>query len=203
MDLLTAGDLTGFHERKPQISSSSTDRRRRRGRSPHPGGDDPMTSLVLAVTLATALGCGVSGGVLFGFSSFVLPALRSLPPGQGIAAMQAINLVAPRSWFLVPLLGSALGSLVTGTYAVLAGPGPGRGLLLLGAAAGLSVLAITAGYHIPRNNNLATVDPTDPAAAARWVRYATEWARWNHVRSAAGMLAALALVAGAWLRSTP
>ncbi len=162
-----------------------------------------MTAVIQAVTLATALGCGLTGGVLYGFSSFVLPALRTLPSEQGIAAMQAINEAAPRSWFLVTLLGSALGSLATGAYAVLAGPGPGRGLLLLGTAAGLSVLAITVGYHIPRNNHLATIAPADPAAAAQWMRYAREWARLNHVRTATGLLAALALTAGAWLRSTP
>jgi uncharacterized membrane protein len=45
---------------------------------------------------------------------------------------------------------------------------------------------------VPRNNSLATVDPTDPDTEAHWRRYEAEWTRWNHVRVAAGLGAAAA-----------
>jgi hypothetical protein len=45
----------------------------------------------LALTLVSVLGCGLIGGVFFAFSTFVMKALASLPPAQGIAAMQSIN----------------------------------------------------------------------------------------------------------------
>jgi uncharacterized membrane protein len=59
-----------------------------------------MTGVLYAATLATALGCGLVAGVFFAFSSFVMPALKRLPPAQGIAAMQSINKLAvtPLSW---------------------------------------------------------------------------------------------------------
>jgi uncharacterized membrane protein len=160
-----------------------------------------VNGVMQAVTVATAACCGVTGGVLFAFSSFVFPALRNLPATEAVLAMQAINLAAPRSWFMLPLLGSALGSVVTGLYAAFAGSGPGRALLLVGAVAGVSALAITAGYHVPHNDILAAVDAHGPTAAAQWQQFAPGWARWNHVRTATALLATVALLSGVWVRS--
>lgn len=56
-----------------------------------------MSTGLRALTLAATLGCGMVGGVLFGFSSVVMPALARLPASQGIAAMQSINLAAVRA----------------------------------------------------------------------------------------------------------
>ncbi len=50
-----------------------------------------MSGLPYAVTLASALGCGLVAGVFYAFSTFVMPALKRLPPAQGIVAMQSIN----------------------------------------------------------------------------------------------------------------
>jgi uncharacterized membrane protein len=54
-----------------------------------------MDDLLVALTLVTALGCGLSAGALFAFSSFVMQAMARLPTAQGIAAMQSINVMAP------------------------------------------------------------------------------------------------------------
>ena len=43
---------------------------------------------LFALTLVSALGCGLIAGAFFAFSSFVMKALGRLPPPQGIAAMQ-------------------------------------------------------------------------------------------------------------------
>ena len=55
-----------------------------------------------------ALGALVAGGALFAFSSFVMPALRSVDAHTAITSMQAINVEAPRSALMLPLVGSAL-----------------------------------------------------------------------------------------------
>ncbi len=47
--------------------------------------------LLHILTLISALGCGLVGGIFFAFSTFVMKALTRLPPAQGIAAMQSIN----------------------------------------------------------------------------------------------------------------
>jgi uncharacterized membrane protein len=53
-----------------------------------------MDGVLTGLTMITALGCGLSAGALFAFSSFVMPALARLPASQGIAAMQTINVQA-------------------------------------------------------------------------------------------------------------
>jgi uncharacterized membrane protein len=50
-----------------------------------------MDDLLVGLTLVTALGCGLSAGALYAFSSFAMPALARLPAAQGIAAMQSIT----------------------------------------------------------------------------------------------------------------
>ena len=46
---------------------------------------------LFALTLFAALGCGLIAGVFFAFSTFVMKALARLPSGEGMAAMQSIN----------------------------------------------------------------------------------------------------------------
>ena len=67
-----------------------------------------MESLIVA----TAIACATMGGVFFAFSSFVMQALKRLPPAQGIAAMQSINIVAVTPVFMTALFGTAVACLV-------------------------------------------------------------------------------------------
>jgi len=53
--------------------------------------------LVLVLTLFSALGCGLIGGVFFAFSTFVMKALAALSPPQGIAAMKSIKYRSAKS----------------------------------------------------------------------------------------------------------
>ena len=46
------------------------------------------------IIVTTAVACGLMGGIFFAFSTFVMKALRALPPNRGIEAMQAINITA-------------------------------------------------------------------------------------------------------------
>ncbi|GAA4986027.1 hypothetical protein [Actinopolymorpha pittospori] len=59
-----------------------------------------MGGVVQVLAVISAVGSGLVGGVFFGFSTFVMQALRRLPSAQGLAAMQAINVAAPNrgSW---------------------------------------------------------------------------------------------------------
>ncbi len=57
----------------------------------------------------------------------------------------------------------------------------------------LGPIGLTMGYHVPRNNALAAVDPESIEGAQLWSRYQAEWTRWNHVRVAAGLAAAALL----------
>ena len=69
--------------------------------------------------------------------------------------------------------------------------------LLAGSALYLAgTIGLTMGYHVPRNNALAAVEPTSDDAEAHWRRYLAAWTRWNHVRVAAALAAAAALTEG-------
>lgn len=147
-----------------------------------------MSSGIFALTLATALGCGIAGGIFFAFSTFVMPALAALPAGQGIAAMQRINVKVINAWFMTAFLGTA-GLSVAGIVVAVANWGAAYPpYLLAGAVLYLvGVIGVTMLAHEPRNHALAVAEPT---ATAQWRRYVTEWTSWNHVRTITPLIAA-------------
>lgn len=150
---------------------------------------------MLPVTICSALGAGLIGGVFFAFSSFVMRGLGRLAPGQGIAAMQAINVAVLNPLFLGVFVGTGVGCGVLGVAAV-RGWGSPDAAYRLGAAALYLVgsLGVTGRCNVPRNDLLAALDPTDPRADELWRRYLREWTAWNHVRTAASLAAAALLV---------
>ena len=64
--------------------------------------------VLLILKIVSALGCGLTAGVLFAFSSFIMNALARLPPAQGIAAMQSINITVINPAFFGVFFGTAL-----------------------------------------------------------------------------------------------
>jgi uncharacterized membrane protein len=153
-----------------------------------------MDGVLVALTMITALGCGLSAGALFAFSSFVMPALARLQAPHGIAAMQSINVQAVTPVFMTALFGTAVACIALGIWALadwddsygpwlLAG-----GVLYLGGTIGLTIA-----YHVPRNNALAKADPMSADGAELWRRYLREWTAGNHVRVAAALAATAAL----------
>ena len=148
-----------------------------------------------ALTVATAVGCGLMGGVFLAFSSFVMTGLRRLPPAQSVAAMQAMNASVPASLFGFVFLATAAACLALVVVAV-AGWGDAEAVPLL-VGAGLYLggnIALTAGFHIPRNNALDAVDADGPEAPAAWARYVRPWLAGNHVRTLACTAATAVLV---------
>jgi uncharacterized membrane protein len=150
-----------------------------------------MTSALRALTVATAVGAGATGGVFFAFSAFVMDGLARLPAAAGISAMQHVNVTAVRPAFMGLLFGTAAGGAVLAVHGVRA-PGE-RPSMLLVAGAGLylaGVVGLTVAYHVPRNDALAALDPAAPGSAAAWTAYVTTWTRANHVRTASALAAA-------------
>jgi uncharacterized membrane protein len=155
-----------------------------------------VSTPLLYLTALTAIGSAVVGGALYAFSSFVIPGLDRTPPSTAITAMQGINIEAPKPPFMASFVGTALLSIacvVVGVVRIDDDGGPlqvAGGLLYL-----VGVIGLTATYHIPRNDALDRLDPAAPEAETAWRRYVDEWVRMNHVRSAAGMVAAALLIA--------
>ncbi len=152
-----------------------------------------MDGLLFALTLAAVLGCGLSAGALFGFSSFVMQALAALRAPEGIRAMQSINVLAVTPVFMTALFGTGVVCGILGVWGIASLEESYGVYLVVGAALYLAgPVGVTMGYHVPRNNSLAAADPDSPDGAELWARYLIEWTRGNHVRAAAGIAASAA-----------
>ena len=143
------------------------------------------------LALLTALGAATVGGVFYGFSTFVMKALAQLPAAQGVAAMQRINIVVINPWFMGAFMGTLLLSIACVVVAVMAGS---AALLAGGLLYALGTFGVTMAFNVPRNNRLARLDAASSDAAAYWPTYVREWTRWNHVRTAAALVAAACAV---------
>jgi uncharacterized membrane protein len=162
-----------------------------------------INNLLFALTLVSALGCGLIAGVFFAFSVFVMKALASLPPAQGIAAMQSINVTVLNPWFLGTFFGTAVACILLLVASLLAWHKPGAAYLLAGSVLYLfGTVLVTISFNVPRNERLASIDATSVDAANVWTEYVTSWTAWNHVRTAAALAAATSLTVALCLPST-
>src|ERR671911_2954255 len=153
-----------------------------------------MDSFLFALTLVTALGCGLNAGVFFAFSSFVMKALARLHLAQGIGAMQAINVAAVTFAFMAALFGTAVACGALAVWALFAWDESFAPYLLVGSALYLiGTILLTIVYHVPRNEALARVEPHSAEAESHWKRYLSGWTAWNHLRAATALAAAATL----------
>jgi uncharacterized membrane protein len=153
-----------------------------------------MSGVLYAATLVTALGCGLIAGVFFAFSSFVMPALRRLSPERGIAAMQSINVLAVTPVFMTALFGTAAACLGLVAWAAFSFGERSAALVLAGGALYIvGTIGVTIARNVQLNDRLATLHPQGADVAGRWDEYVTKWTAWNHVRSAASLVAAALL----------
>ncbi|MDQ3755048.1 MAG: DUF1772 domain-containing protein [Acidobacteriota bacterium] len=151
--------------------------------------------LLFALTLCAALGCGLIAGVFFAFSSFMMKALARLPPGEGIAAMQSINVAVINPLFMTAFLGTAAACVLVMVSPLLRWHAPGAAYLLAGSILYLvGTLFVTVVFNVPLNEALASVAPEDPDSASLWASYLANWTAWNHVRTAAALAAAASLI---------
>lgn len=147
-------------------------------------------TLSFGLTAITAAGCGLVAGIFFAFSSFVMQALGRLPPAEGIAAMQSINMAVLRSLFMVVFLGTAALCLLLAGMSRFAWREARTDFLQVGACLYLiGSLLVTLVCNVPLNNALARAEPASAEGAALWARYLADWTAWNTVRMLAALLA--------------
>jgi uncharacterized membrane protein len=147
------------------------------------------------LTVLGVLGTGLVAGVFCGFSTFVMRGLAALPPAQGVAAMNAINVTAVMPAFMLVFVGSAVLCAVLAVVTFVLWPDDGRVELLVGSALYLfGSFGVTMVANVPRNDALLKLDPGTPEAAAYWPSYIREWTFWNHVRMVASAGSAVAYV---------
>lgn len=151
--------------------------------------------LIFAATLVSALGAGLIAGVFFAFSAFVMGALARLPAAQGIAAMQSINVVVLNPAFLGTLFGTAALCVFLAAVSVASWAEPGAGWLITGSLLYIvGTILVTVVFNVPLNNALAAVAPESAEGAKVWAGYLGSWTAWNHVRTAAALLATMCFI---------
>lgn len=146
---------------------------------------------LIVLTFLTALASGLMGGVFFTFSGFAMKGLAMLPPAQGAAAMQSINVAVLNPLFLSLFCAPAAASVVLILFS-LGGVGePDAIFRIIGSVLYLAgTLLVTIVFNVPRNDALAAVDADSASGAARWEQYVPGWTAWNTVRTVASLTAA-------------
>jgi len=149
-----------------------------------------------SLTIAGAVGSGLTAGMFFAFSSFVMAGLARVEPRSGVAAMQSINVTVINPVFMLVFMGTGLVALGLAA-AAFAGWTGGEAIILLTAAALYVVgcIGVTMAFNVPLNNALAAVPADSAAAAELWTRYLRDWTFWNHVRTVASLGASVLFVA--------
>lgn len=140
-----------------------------------------------------AITTGMMAGLLFVFSTTVMPAIRALPAASGLAAMQTIN-----RRITEPLFGLiVVGGIASSVLAVVLGFGD-LGERVLAIAAGLIYLvgfvATTAAIHLPINARLERADASSTDDMQLWETTIARWHRFNHLRAAASVIACVLFV---------
>jgi len=150
-----------------------------------------MIGILLPVlTFLAALGTGLIAGLLFAFSAFVMDALARLPPEQGIAAMQSINVAVLNPLFGTVFFGTAVLCVVLAVAAFFRWGEAGAIYLFAGSLLYLvGTIVVTIALNVPLNNALAAVAPNSAEGAGLWTRYIVSWTAWNHVRTVAALTA--------------
>ena len=145
--------------------------------------------VALPLTIA-ALGAGLMAGVYFAFSAFIMRSFDRLGAAQAVDAMNAINEVILKSWFMTLFFGSTLLYAVLAGYAVFDTSLGGRWwLFIAGLVYVVGMFVCTAAFNVPLNNRLAEVADDENAKAEMWKHYFVHWTRWNHVRALCSLLA--------------
>lgn len=151
--------------------------------------------VLIALAIVSAVATGLVGGVFFAFSVFVMRALADLPPTQGVAAMQRINVTVINPLFLGVFLGTV--PLLAGTAFVARAALCPQAFIWLATAFVvylLGTVGVTLACNVPRNNRLAELQSGSTEAADYWPAYVREWGLWNHVRCIASLVSAAAAI---------
>ena len=156
-----------------------------------------MDQLIPVVGTMALLGSALVGGIFFAFSSFIMKALAGVPSAEGVGAMQSINVVVINPSFLGAFFGTAVLALIAGGFALASWGSPSASYFLGGALFYLvGTILVTIFGNVPLNNQLAAESATDPGIQEVWQHYLDRWTMWNHVRTAAAMVAALLYTLG-------
>ena len=155
-----------------------------------------MTSeLITAGTVAAAVCCALVAGLMFAFSTSVMPALGRRRDAEGIATMQAMNSAILNPLFGLVFGGTAVLCLVLAISAPFTTDYSHATLRAIGSMLYLiGTFGVTMVVNVPMNNALDAVDPTGDEGRSYWRTYLRRWTAWNHLRALLGTVASVLLI---------
>lgn len=159
-------------------------------------------SFFVILEILAIVGAGLTAGIFFAFSTFVMAALGRIPPEQGIAAMNSINVTVINPWFFTVFFGTPFVCAVLAVMAIVKWSEPGTAIILAACLLYIvSSLIVTMVFNVPLNNALAAVTSASGESLALWTRFLSEWTFWNTVRTVLPLISMLLLIWGLILRS--
>ncbi len=158
-----------------------------------------MPGLTFVLVLMAALGSGLMAGLFFVFSVAVMTALKRLPPHEGVAAMQSINVVIVNPLFALVFFGTAAVCVVLIAVGAWRWREPAAFFFIAGSALYVAAgILVTLLFNVPLNDRLAAVAAGTPEAQALWRDYLVRWTQWNHVRTLGCTMSAALLIVAMW-----
>ena len=155
-----------------------------------------MDVLSFWLSVLILLGSALIGGVFFIFSNTIMKSLAQRPAPEGMAVMQAINVVIINPGFLGAFMGTAAASLLLIVVAFLGETGLSKALVITSALAYfVGTFLVTIAGNVPLNNALARADSDSPDGQAVWADYLQRWTRLNTLRTVFALIAASFLLA--------
>jgi uncharacterized membrane protein len=155
---------------------------------------NPSRDQLFVIAVIGAVACGLTAGLLFAFSNFVMRALLQQPPESGMRTMQAVNSLIQNPVFFVLFFGAALSTLFLAATSALHLSRTGSTLLLLGSLLYLvGTFAVTVAFNVPLNNSLSAYSAVAFDAAQFWQNYVAQWLKWNHIRTITSVSATVLL----------
>lgn len=116
--------------------------------------------------------------------------------------MNSINVTVINPWFMAVFMGTPVLCAILIVMALFKWSEPGT-LLILAASVIYIVgsFVVTMIFNVPLNDALAVSTPASSEGASLWARYLVEWTWWNHVRTAAPLVAMALFIIGLVVQS--
>lgn len=132
-----------------------------------------------------AIGSGITAGVFFAFSSFVIAALKRISPEQGVAAMNSISVTVINPGFMSAFAGTALLCLLLSASSLFKwDQEEGRFALIASLVYLIGSFGVTVIFNVPLNDRLAK------QGICFWQDYLAAWSMWNHIRTVSAAVSA-------------
>lgn len=148
------------------------------------------------ITLLATILIGLNAGFFYTWSFTIMQSLDLIDPQHAISAMQSINANIRNVWFATIFFGVVAVQILSLVIAIIRRKTSSAVFIGLALITVVSCISITFQMHVPWNNALGEISPTDANAAGIWTEYSAKWTQWNHWRTlSSGMSFMMMLVA--------